>query len=210
MISKLEPVLKPKSVEDWRIQGSVTFFGLLGTLILSFMMILFLYHHSTNLRQIRERSLVYLCAKEFYLTQHHFIDKIEAINLALVSTQYLKVITLLFPGNIILTGSSTQQIQESLKKLQNVLLISYMKNLSLLKKKSCPLPLESYTTPYVLSGWGFQRNSRQQTVLRAQNWKVIMAKPQTQLLMHFQVKATWKKTVTSKTQELGLNKVQFF
>jgi predicted neutral ceramidase superfamily lipid hydrolase len=171
-------------------------------------MILFLYHHSSNLKNIRERSLVYLCAKEFHQKQNSFIDKIETINLALISSQYLKFVTLLIPGSFVLTNASSKEIEIMLKKLQDLLLISYLKNLAMLKKKSCPLPLDSYKTPYVLSGLVFERNLNHQTVLRKLSWQILIAKPQTQLLMQFEVQAKWKKKIKSKTEEIGLSKVQ--
>ncbi|MFZ4712100.1 MAG: hypothetical protein ACOYL6_00175 [Bacteriovoracaceae bacterium] len=188
-------------------QGNVTIFGLFTTLILSFLLLIFLYHHSNELKLIKERSKIFLCTKKFYQAQETLVNDMERLNLVIKDSTYLEFAKFLFP---VLAPLPAKEIKSSAQKLQLILVYSYLKKVSSLRINKCPIDPLSLKTPYLFNAMSLERKINGESILRSQQWTNILKGDTFSLILNLAKVESWKNSFQGTVTQIIYPKVTQF
>ena len=154
-------------------RGSTSFFGICLLMMFS---IIALSIFTTQLNQtkiLQSKRAILLCTKALNGETKLFIKKIEGINTVLKLLKLGKVGALLIPGINLTTAQGVEYGIKTMKAIQEVHKVSYLKNIQSLMGKSCLFSLNSFKTPYKLKvNTLFERNFYEQTIIRRKKWTV--------------------------------------
>jgi hypothetical protein len=119
---------------------------------------------SKSFRQTERRSHLFLCVKEIKGEHHHFLKFMGRTNWGIKNINRTSLIMLFIPG---LQGvaSNAQKAKKYLQHTQELRLISYLKTLSKLKARSCPMDPRMLITPFKL-----KRNTDGALRLKEEKW----------------------------------------
>jgi hypothetical protein len=181
--------------------------GLLLTLILSYCIILQLHGLTTHLKQIKERSKIYLCTKKLALMEENLINKMEILNLVIKNSTFVDVAKILFPP---LTGIPTQEVKKTAQGLQLIEHISFLKKGVQLQFQKCSLHPQFARTPYQVEGFQLVRNQFGETILKNQQWRNYVKGEHLTLILESKVEKKWRKIYHGKVLKLETPLDQLF
>jgi len=115
--------------------------------------------------ELKNRSRLFLCTKEFKGELTSFMSQMGRTNWAIKNLDQLSKASLLIPGfqGVAMKSAKARKL---IILYQNTLLISYLKKLGALKGKSCPIAHEIFKTPYQITFTGFIRDKLGGALLR--------------------------------------------
>lgn len=150
-------------------KGEVTLMSVLIVLGLMGLVLLCGLELRKNFKLLEKRTKLYLCVKETKGEHHEFLEFMGRTNWGIKNINRLALIMLFIPG---LQGvaANADRAKEVLKSLQTLRLISYLKTLSSLRNKGCPLDPRMFMTPYKLGGSIFQRDVEGAAILKEKEW----------------------------------------
>lgn len=122
-----------------------------------------------SFRLLEKRTELFLCMKESEGELQRYMKFMGRTNWGLKNLEKVKLIALFIPG---LQGvaADAEKAKKLLIHIQNLGLVSYLKNLSGLKARGCPLDPRMLTTPFHLSGNGYSRSMDETAKLRSRQW----------------------------------------
>lgn len=151
-------------------RGEVISLSVLIILVMSSFLILCSLELRKDYKELKERAQLFICTKEFKGELEIFLTQIGKTNWAIKNLDRLSKTSLLIPG---LQGASVKSANA--KKLlilyQNTLLISYLKKLTSLKGRSCPIRSDFFKTPFHITLSGFKRDQLGGALLRSSELK---------------------------------------
>lgn len=155
-------------------RGEMNLFFVLMVVALSGVMILsaLRLHHSYRLME--KRTELFLCMKETEGEMVRYMKFMGRTNWALKHLFTLKVVAAFIPG---LQGVAldSEKAKRLIIHVQTLSLFAYMKKLSELKARGCPLDPRMVTTPFKLSGKGYVRDMNDVATLRNKKWTYYYA-----------------------------------
>jgi hypothetical protein len=118
---------------------------------------------------LEKRTELFLCTKETEGELIRYMKFMGRTNWAIKNVEKAKLIMAFIPG---LQGGAleAEKARRTLILLQNTSLIPYLKKLTSLKSRKCPLDPRLSITPFMLSGAGYQRKSDGTARLRNKKW----------------------------------------
>lgn len=137
--------------------------GLSGVLILCALSL----HRSYRL--LEKRTELFLCMKESEGELVRYMKFMGRTNWALKNIRKAQLIMVFVPG---LQGAAAnaEKMRKALITIQDLSLVPYVKKLSHLKSRGCPLDPRLLITPFHLSGRGYQRGTEGSARLRSEKW----------------------------------------
>jgi len=137
--------------------------GLSGVLILCALSL------QRSFRLLERRTELFLCVKETEGELVRYMKFMGRTNWALKNIRKAQLILVFIPG---LQGAAAnaEKLRKALIRIQDVSLIPYLKKLSELKSRGCPVDPRLLITPFELNGSGYRRGSEGAASLRKEKW----------------------------------------
>lgn len=137
--------------------------GISGVLILCSLRL----HRSFSL--LEKRTELFLCVRETEGELLRYMKFMGRTNWGIKNIEKAKLIMAFIPG---LQGGAleAEKAKRTLILLQNSSLIPYLKKLSHLKSRGCPLDPRLHITPFMMSGTGYARKTNGTARLRNKKW----------------------------------------
>lgn len=128
-------------------KGEITLTVVLMTLALTTLVLLCALELRHSFKTLEKRTTIFLCVKETKGEFHQFIKFMGRTNWGIKNINRVSLIMMFIPG---LQGASmnAQKLKTTLKRAQDVRLISYLKTLRNLRTKSCPIDPRMLITPF--------------------------------------------------------------
>lgn len=122
-----------------------------------------------SFRHLEKRTELFLCVKEAEGELVRYMKFMGRTNWAIKNVDKAKLIMMFIPG---LQGGAleAEKAKKTLILLQNGRLIPYLKKVSELKSRACPLDPGILITPFMLSGAVYQRSADGTARLRKEKW----------------------------------------
>ena len=117
--------------------------------------------------QLQRRAKIFLCVKEAKGELHSLLSFNGRLNWAIKNINRAQLVTHMIPG---VSFVSAKALKKSLQQLQQVKIVSFLKNLALSSKKGCPIDLNMMKTPFKNAGLSFKRDFEGRLILREQKW----------------------------------------
>ncbi len=136
---------------------------------LSGVMILCALSLQKSFRLLEKRTELFLCTKETEGEIHQYMIFMGRTNWALKNLQRARIIMALIPG---LQGAaaSSEKLKRALIVYQNLGLIPFMKKITELKTRGCPMDPRIFITPFQIGGNIYRRGLDDTAVLRSSKW----------------------------------------
>ena len=165
-------------------KGEVNLLFVFCVFAMSGLMILLSLELRTSLNLLKKRKNLFLCAKETQGEHNRYLVFMGRTNWGIKNASRVAMITMLIPG---LQGvsSSADKVKKYLQSYQNFTLASYLKTLSSLKRKACPIDPRMLITPFELGLTGYQRDSEGLARLRKKRWEYLFIDRPYMLSMSF-------------------------
>ncbi len=137
--------------------------GLSGLLILCALNL----HRSYRL--LEKRTGLFLCMKETEGELVRYMKFMGRTNWAIKNIRKAQLIMVFIPG---LQGgaANAEKLRKALVKIQDMTLVPYLKKLSEMKLRGCPVDPRMLRTPFELSGIAYKRNTNGAARLREEKW----------------------------------------
>lgn len=130
-----------------------------------------------SFKDLEKRTELFLCAKETKGEFHSYMTFMGRTNWGIQNVNRAGLILLFIPGAQGL-AMDTQKLKIYLKRIQTLKLATYLKTLSKIRKKGCPLDTRIFLTPFKLSTSGYQRDAEGAAILRSKKWNYyFLSKP---------------------------------
>lgn len=150
-------------------RGEMNLFLVMMIACLSGVLILCALKLQRSFRLLEKRTELFLCMKE---TEGEFVRYMKIMgrtNWALKNLDKVKYVAVFFPVLAPLAVNA-EKAKKQLLLLQNLTLVPYMKKLSDLKRRGCPLDPRMIKTPFELSALGYARSHDDTAKLRSTKW----------------------------------------
>ncbi len=153
-------------------KGEVTLFSVLGIVILTgiFLLCSLELRHSFN--QLQKRSHLFLCMKESKGELQQYLKFMGRSNWAIANITKASIVMLFIPG-LQAAAFNVDKAKKQIFHLQNIRHISYLKTLTEIKTKQCPIDPRMFITPFELEFPFFRRDRSGQTILRNKEWSYV-------------------------------------
>lgn len=150
-------------------KGEVTLLGIFILVTLTGVLILCQLELRNSFRLLQKRTNLFLCVKETKGELNEYLKFMGQTNWAIKNINKAKLVMLVIPG---LQGASfnTEKARKLIMHLQNLRLVSYLKTLSSLKSKGCPIDPIMPITPFKISLTSYQRDMHGAAILRKEEW----------------------------------------
>lgn len=158
-------------------KGEVTLISCLLILALSGVILICSMELHSSFKLLKRRTDLFLCVKESKGEIHLFMKFMGRTNWAIKNINRASMIMIFVPG---LQGLAldAQKAKKYLQYSQEARSISYLKTLTELKKKQCPLDPRMFITPFVLGPRLFKRDAEGAAILREDEWNYyFLSKP---------------------------------
>lgn len=145
-------------------KGEVTLFSCLLLFALMSLVLLCGFELRKSYRLLEKRTELFLCTKETKGELQVFMKFMGRTNWGIKNINRASLIMLFIPG---LQGAAmdAQKLKKYLIYVQNIRLISYVKTLTSLKAKGCPLDPRMFITPF-----SHKRDAEEALILRKPQW----------------------------------------
>ena len=150
-------------------RGEMNLVLVLIVVALTSVMILCALRLQRSFSLMQKRTELFLCVKETEGELVRYMKFMGRTNWALKNIQKAQLIAVFFPPLLPLVGSA-EKLRKALKLLQDVSLIPFVKKLSELKSRGCPLDPRLFKTPFELGLTGYQRGSYGRAKIRNEKW----------------------------------------
>ncbi len=119
--------------------------------------------------QLKRRSQLFLCTKEFKGELHQHLKLMGKTNWGLKNVSKIQVISLMIPG---LQGvaMSSQKLKKALKGIQVASTLRYFAAMTSLTNRHCPLPSGALQGIFKMEGLRLKRGKQNEALLRDQKW----------------------------------------
>lgn len=150
-------------------KGEVTILGIFILVTLTGVLVLCQLELRNAFRLLQKRTELFLCVKQTKGELNGYLKFMGQTNWAIKNIHKAKLVMLVIPG---LQGASfnTEKARKLIMHLQNLRLVSYLKTLSSLKSKGCPLDPIMPITPFKISLASYQRDMHGVAILRKEEW----------------------------------------
>jgi hypothetical protein len=118
---------------------------------------------------LEKRTQLFLCVKETEGEMVRYMKVMGRTNWAIKHLDKVKYAVIFFPPLAALAANA-EEAKKGLILIQNLTLIPYMKKLSDLRGRGCPLDLRMLKTPFEISGVGYARDGDDTAKLRSKKW----------------------------------------
>lgn len=158
-----------RSGETLNQKGEVTLFFTATIVVLSLLFVLLALELRSSYLLTQKRKELFLCTKEARGDLKNFMIFTGRTNWGIKNAKKVALIAVLIPG---LQGLSAEasKVKETLIRLQNIRLASYLNSLRRLSRKGCSLGPGFVITPFEISGSGFSRDDLSAARLRKKEW----------------------------------------
>ena len=150
-------------------RGEMNLVFVLIVVALTGVMILCALRLQRSFSLLQKRTELFLCAKETEGELVRYMTFMGRTNWALKNIRKAQLVMVLIPGLQGLAGNA-EQIRKTLEAIQDLTLVPYMKKLSDLKLRGCPVDPRLFITPFYVSGRGYQRGSSGAARIRNEKW----------------------------------------
>lgn len=150
-------------------RGEMNLVFVLIVVALTGVMILCALRLQRSFSLLQKRTELFLCAKETEGELVRYMTFMGRTNWALKNIRRVQLIAVLFPALLPIAGNA-EKVRKAIQLLQDLSLIPYMKKLSELKSRGCPLDPRLLKTPFELGGFGYRRGSYGRAKLRNVKW----------------------------------------
>ncbi len=149
---------------------------ILGLVAISGLILLssLLLNHSFS--QMKKRTHLFLCTKEAKGELNNYLKLMGRTNWAIKNAKRASLVMLFIPG---LQGAAMEvdKVKRMVKTYQNTIIhVSYLKNLTSLARRGCPIDPRMLITPFELNGLTYRRNSEEAAILRESKWNYLFIK----------------------------------
>jgi hypothetical protein len=172
-------------------KGEVTLLSTLLILALMSIVLLCALELRKSFKLLEKRTNLFLCVKESKGEFNQYMKFMGRTNWAIKNINRVSLIMMFVPG---LQGvaASSQKAKKFLQQAQNLKLISYLKTLSHLEAKSCPLDPRMLITPFKMGS----RDSDGALILKEDQWAYYyFSKP---YLLTLKIDASGFESITPK------------
>ena len=150
-------------------KGEVNLVFVLMVACLTGVMLLCALRLQHSFRLLEKRTHLFLCVKETEGEMIRYMKFMGRTNWAIRHLDKVKYLVILFPPLAGVAGNS-EKAKKLLTLMQKTTLVPYMKKLSGLKARGCPIDPRLLQTPFVLSGSGYARGWDDTAKLRKEKW----------------------------------------
>jgi hypothetical protein len=156
-------------------KGEITLLSCLLILTFSSIVILCSLELRKSFELLRKRSELYLCAKETKGEFNEFMKFMGRTNWAIKNINRAGLIMTFIPG---LQGAAmdAQKLKKYLQYIQQARVVSYVKTLTQIKLKSCPVDPRLFITPFVMGAKLLKRDAEGAIILRKDEWNYYFIK----------------------------------
>lgn len=150
-------------------KGEVTLLSCLLIFILMSIVLLCSLELRKSFKQLKKRTDLFLCVKETKGEFHHYMKFMGRTNWAIKNINQASLIMMFIPG---LQGvaADAQKAKKYLQYAQEGRVVSYLKSLSSLKTKGCPVDPRMFITPFRLGTRLLKRDGHGAAELREKKW----------------------------------------
>lgn len=150
-------------------RGEVTLLSVLIVFALTSIILLCSLELQKSFRLLQKRTHLFLCVKETKGEVHTFMKFMGRTNWAIKNINRASLIMAFIPG---LQGAAldAQKAKKYLQYIQEARVVSYLKTLSDLKLKDCPLDPRMLITPLKLGSRVLKRDGEGAAILRKKEW----------------------------------------
>lgn len=122
--------------------------------------------------QLRKRSELFLCAKEFKGELHQHLKIMGQTNWGLKNLSKIQILSVFIPGlqGVALSG---KKIKKILKGIQVASTLRYVAAVTSLTKRHCPLPPNAYRGIFKREGLQLKRGRQSEALLRSRKWTYL-------------------------------------
>lgn len=122
-----------------------------------------------SFRLMEKRTNLFLCVKETKGEHHNFLKFMGQTNWGIKNINRVSIIMMFIPG---LQGvaADAQKAKKYLQYTQEIRLVAYLKTLSKLKAKSCPLDPRMLLTPFKVGSRLLKRDADGAAELKEEKW----------------------------------------
>jgi hypothetical protein len=170
--------------------GNITIFGLMITLVLSFLLILQIYWLTDHLQRIKERSKLFLCTKKLALIEKNLVDKMEMLNFVIKTSSLADVVKILFPPLVMVPSKEMKKSAQALQRFEH---ISFLKKSLQLQRQNCSINPQFAKSPYKTVGFQLARNQIGETILKKITWRDYIVGENITLILESKVEQKWEK-----------------
>ncbi len=160
------------------IEGPYLLFLLFTTCLL----LIHIYKVSHEYKRLSIHYKETLCIKEYLVDFKILVNRINRLNLALVSANTIQSIAILIPGGIG-ASLSTQKIKQLIKTTQEMIHSQFILNQQAKRINGCHPPLTFAQSPYQMQGIKLVRDWQDLTILRSIVKKGSWSTPMSQNLI---------------------------
>jgi hypothetical protein len=150
-------------------RGEITLASCLIIFAFSSLVLLSALELKRSYRLLEKRTKLFLCVKETKGELNQFMKFMGRTNWGIKNVNRAALIMVFIPG---LQGAAldAQKIKKALQYAQEVRLVSYLKTLTDLKKRDCPLDPQMFITPFQLGSGLLARDHEGAANLRKAKW----------------------------------------
>jgi hypothetical protein len=159
-------------------KGSTILFGMIIVMIFTSLSLLFIKKRMNRITIIKEKQQLHLCTKEANGLSQKFVKLINKTNHWLKVATITKYLSIIVPVLNTAGSISTKSAIKSLKIVQRLKTISYLKKIRDLHTSKCSFDISIYTTPLRFSRFSIKRNSYNQAIFRGTKWTYHVYSPQ--------------------------------
>ena len=151
-------------------KGEVSLLAMLALVVLSGLILLCALSLHLSFSDMKKRTHLFLCTKETKGELNNYLKLMGRTNWAIKNAKRASLVMMFIPG---LQGAAmnADRLKRMVKIYQNsIVLVSYLKKLSSLKARGCPIDPRMYITPFEVSPNGYRRDSEEAAKLRSKEW----------------------------------------
>ncbi len=150
-------------------RGDVTVLSCLCLFAMMCLVLLCSLELRKSYRLMEKRTHLFLCVKETKGEHHNFMKFMGQTNWGIKNINRASLIMMFIPG---LQGvaADAQKAKKYLQYTQEIRLVVYLKTLSQLKRKSCPMDPRMFITPFKIGSRLLKRDADGAAELKEEKW----------------------------------------
>lgn len=187
-------------------RGSSTLVAITFLSTISFLLLLYIKKHGSDVRKIKDRAKTYLCFQHYHLSTLDLIKLVNNSNVTIKAAHTVQMLSVT-PATAPIRATAKATIKAA--ELAQVYFLQHYR-VSLLEyishKKYCStlaIPLLIKAIPYQYSGVGFSRNWDHTTKLKSKKkWKILIKGKYMAIKSSYSIKDQYQKAKMLETKEI--------
>ena len=151
-------------------RGEVLLTSCLVIFLGSLLFLLAILEVKKSFHNLQKRSKIILCTKEMKGEIKNLLIFTGRANWAIKNINRAEIIMTIFP-DLRVGKIGAKGLKKSIKVMQNLKVISFLKFVTLSNQKGCPFNMAMFKTPFKRRGISLKRNINGGLILRKKTWK---------------------------------------